>query len=59
MPNLEALCEKALILSAGTTLRERWKQLTMERFDCALFSATAADRISTDAIDEMLEEKIC
>jgi hypothetical protein len=47
--------EEALILSAKTTLRERWKQVLMERLNCSLFLATVDDRVSSEAIDEMLE----
>lgn len=43
----------ALILSAKTTLRERWKQITHERFNCAIFLATVDDRVSKQALDEM------
>jgi len=43
----------AAILSAKTTLRERWKQVTHERFNCAIFLATVDDRVSTQALDEM------
>jgi EcoRII C terminal len=65
MPNLIVLNQKdrafetALVLSAKTTLRERWKQLAMERFNCALFLATVDDRVSADAIDDMLRQQIC
>lgn len=45
--------EEAMVLSAKTTLRERWKQVTMEKFNCALFLATVDDRVSSDAIDDM------
>lgn len=45
--------EDAIVLSAKTTLRERWKQLNMERFRSGLFLATVDDRISADAIQEM------
>lgn len=45
----------ALILSAKTTLRERWKQITHERFNCAIFLATVDDRVSKQALDEMEE----
>lgn len=45
--------EEALILSAKTTLRERWKQVAMEKLNCALFLATVDDRVSSDAIDDM------
>jgi len=65
MPSLIVLNQKdrafetALVLSAKTTLRERWKQLAMERFNCALFLATVDDRVSADAIDDMLRQQIC
>lgn len=45
--------EEAMVLSAKTTLRERWKQVAMEKFDCALFLATVDDRVSADAINDM------
>lgn len=45
----------ALILSLKTTLRERWKQVPMEKFNRALFLATVDDRISPDAIEDMRE----
>ena len=44
---------EALVLSAKTTLRERWKQITHERFNCAIFLATVDDRVSKQALDEM------
>lgn len=47
-----------IILSAKTTLRERWKQLALEKFDCGLFLATVDDRVSSDAIDEMFDQRI-
>jgi len=45
--------EDAMVLSAKTTLRERWKQVAMEKFNCALFLATVDDRVSSTAIDDM------
>jgi hypothetical protein len=51
--------EEALVLSAKTTLRERWKQLAMEKFNCALFLATVDDRVSIDAIDDMHAQESC
>jgi hypothetical protein len=51
--------EQALILSAKTTLRERWKQVAMEKFNCSFFLATVDDRVSSDAIDDMLKQEIC
>jgi hypothetical protein len=57
MPGLSALSkkspEKALVLSAKTTLRERWKQVTLEQFDGGLFLATVDDRVSAEAIADM------
>jgi hypothetical protein len=49
----------ALILSAKTTLRERWKQITLERFGCPLFLATVDDRVSLQAIRDMKHQNIC
>lgn len=51
--------DDALVLSAKTTLRERWKQIAMEKFNCALFLATVDDRVSSDAIDDMRRQEIC
>lgn len=45
--------EDAAILSAKTTLRERWKQLTHERFNCAIYLATVDDRVSKEALNEL------
>ena len=50
--------EEAMVLSAKTTLRERWKQVTMEKYNCALFLATVDDRVSSDAIDDMSTQGI-
>ena len=50
--------EEAMVLSAKTTLRERWKQVTMEKFNCALFLATVDDRVSSSAIDDMSTQGI-
>ncbi len=50
--------EDAMVLSAKTTLRERWKQVAMEKFNCALFLATVDDRVSADAIDDMNRQDI-
>jgi hypothetical protein len=49
----------AIVLSAKTTLRERWKQIVMERFNCALFLATVDDRVSSEAIEDMSKQGIC
>jgi hypothetical protein len=59
LPSLEVLRRKqraqldALVLSAKTTLRERWKQVALEKFDCDLFLATVDDRVSAAAIADM------
>lgn len=45
--------EEAAILSAKTTLRERWKQITHERFNCAIFLATVDDRVSKEALADL------
>lgn len=51
--------DEALVLSAKTTLRERWKQITLEKFNAGLFLATVDDRVSSEAIDDMSREGIC
>lgn len=50
--------EDAAILSAKTTLRERWKQITHERFNCAIFLATVDDRVSKEALNELRSSEI-
>jgi hypothetical protein len=49
---------EALILSLKTTLRERWKQLGLERRHGAVFLATVDDRVSSPAIAEMARNDI-
>lgn len=56
--NKERGADDALILSAKTTLRERWKQLALEKFRCGLFLATVDDRVSSSAIDDMNHQGI-
>jgi hypothetical protein len=51
--------DSALLFSSKTTLRERWKQVTLEKFNCPLFLATVDDRISAPAIADMANEEIC
>jgi hypothetical protein len=64
LPSLEMLntkkrtFEDAMILSLKTTLRERWKQVAMEKFNCALLLATVDDRVSSAAIDDMSSQGI-
>ena len=47
-----------LILSLKTTLRERWKQLGLERPHAPVFLATVDDRVSSDAIADMARNGI-
>lgn len=49
---------ETIILSLKTTLRERWKQLALEKTFGAVFLATVDDRISGEAIDEMKRHNI-
>lgn len=51
--NQQRRYEDAAILSAKTTLRERWKQITHERFNCAIFLATVDDRVSSESLAEL------
>ncbi|WP_256646293.1 type II restriction endonuclease [Thermomonas paludicola] len=55
LPDVAALNDprrtESLILSLKTTLRERWKQLGLERRHGAVFLATVDDRVSTPAIE--------
>lgn len=55
LPEVKELNAKgdAVIFSLKTTLRERWKQLALEKPFGAIFLATVDDRVSGDAIDEM------
>jgi len=48
----------AIIVSLKTTLRERWKQLALEKPLGKIFLATVDDRVSSEAIDEMEEHDI-
>ena len=47
-----------LILSLKTTLRERWKQLGLERPHAPVFLATVDDRVSAEAIADMARNGI-
>lgn len=55
LPGIKELNLKgdAVIVSLKTTLRERWKQLALEKPLGAIFLATVDDRVSREAIDEM------
>ncbi|MDP3400983.1 MAG: type II restriction endonuclease, partial [Brevundimonas sp.] len=44
---------QGFILSAKTTLRERWKQVQREMSEHALFLATVDDSLAGNAIDDM------
>lgn len=50
--------EHALVLSAKTTLRERWKQVQNEINNCDLYLATVDDKIAENAIASMSEAGI-
>lgn len=49
---------RGLILSAKTTLRERWKQVKIEKQTDDLFLATVDENISGAAIEDMAAHKI-
>lgn len=61
LPDVRELNAKgdAVIVSLKTTLRERWKQLALEKPFGTIFLATVDDRISVEAIDEMGRNAIC
>lgn len=48
----------ALIVSLKTTLRERWKQLSLERINGAIFLTTVDDRVTAEAISDMADNGI-
>ena len=48
----------AMVVSLETLLRERWKQVPLERFNSAIFLATVDDRVSAEAITDMADNKI-
>jgi hypothetical protein len=50
--------KEALVLSAKTTLRERWKQVGQEMKDCDLFLATVDENIAANAIEDMASQGI-
>jgi len=49
---------EALVLSAKTTLRERWKQVHAEIRNCELFLATVDENIAENAITDMASQGI-
>lgn len=48
----------AMIVSLKTTLRERWKQLSLERINGDIFLATVDDRVTAEAISGMADNGI-
>jgi len=50
--------DEALVLSAKTTLRERWKQVGGEMRDCDLYLATVDESIAGNAIVDMASQGI-
>lgn len=60
LPDVKELNAKgdAVIVSLKTTLRERWKQLALEKPFGTIFLATVDDRVSGEAIDEMERNSI-
>lgn len=60
LPDTEAMNKQgdAVIVSLKTTLRERWKQLALEKPLGSLFLATVDDRVSSEAIREMEKNQI-
>lgn len=50
--------EEALVLSAKTTLRERWKQVGGEMRNCDLYLATVDENIASNAIMDMASQGI-
>lgn len=64
LPSFDAYMEPsrgrdgALVLSAKTTLRERWKQVHGEMRNCDLFLATVDESIARNAIQDMAKQGI-
>lgn len=61
LPNVElyqASSPHALVLSAKTTLRERWKQVTMETRDCPVFLATMDEKVAVASVRKMKEHEV-
>lgn len=48
----------AMIVSLKTTLRERWKQLSLERINGDVFLATVDDRVTAGAIADLADNGI-
>lgn len=61
LPNVElyqASSPHALVLSAKTTLRERWKQVTMEKRNCPVYLATMDEKVSVASVRMMKEHDV-
>ncbi|MNY89363.1 Type-2 restriction enzyme EcoRII [compost metagenome] len=61
LPNVElyqASSPHALVLSAKTTLRERWKQVTMEKRSCPVFLATMDEKVAVASVRKMKEHDV-
>ncbi len=61
LPNVElyqANSPHALVLSAKTTLRERWKQVTMEKRGCPVFLATMDEKVAVASVRKMKEHDV-
>lgn len=48
----------ALVLSAKTTLRERWKQVIMEKRQCPVFLATMDEKVAVASVRKMKEHDV-
>lgn len=58
LPNVsfyQANSPAALVLSAKTTLRERWKQVAMEKRSCPVFLATMDEKVTVSSVRKMQE----
>lgn len=60
LPDIKQMNNKGdvVIVSLKTTLRERWKQLALEKPHGDIFLATVDDRVSTETINEMKQHGI-
>ena len=54
----QAKSPSALVLSAKTTLRERWKQVTMEKRGCPVFLATMDEKVAVSSVRKMREHDV-
>jgi len=54
----QANSRDALVLSAKTTLRERWKQVTMESRSCPVFLATLDESVAISSVKKMNEHDV-